>query len=291
MKFVKWGRGVCNLLPVAVAAALVGAALLEAAALLLIRLSVLLAISVLVFNPWHILDMLMDGKTRGLWSVGAATATAACLCWLPLGWKARAVLGGIAALCFWLGWKIRKPAEPGPSVIVQSAEGDSVIGQLHAKVNGNGLQQWQDGGKAKARAILHQAYCYAVTEQELDGTGRVSYALGYEMAHTKETELRAKVEYMEKNWWKLKDSTIEAKQLSERVAELEHIEWEKDCLIDELQRQLMDAQSQIPKVIDLPLIERDEAIRRAIAAGETQASVAARYGLSRQRIHQIANGK
>lgn len=291
MKNVKWGRGVCNFLPVAAAAALIAAALLQAAVVLLVRLAVLLSVSVLIFNPWKVLDPLIDGKTRGLWAAGITTAAAAVLCWLPLGWKARAVLGGLSLLCFWLGWMIRKPAAPGPAVIVQSKEGDNVIGQLHAKVNGNGLQRWQDGGKNQARAVLHQAFSYFVSEEELDGTGRVSFALGYEMAHTKESELRAKVEYMEKNWWKLTDSTREAKELSERVAELEHIEWEKDCLIDELQRQLIAAQNQIPTVIDFPTAERDEEIRRAVAAGETQSSVAARYGLSRQRVHQIANAK
>ena len=286
-----------NALPALLLAGLIGAAVLRAAAIFLIWLSVALLLAVLVCNPWRLLDSMIDGKTRGLWSVAVGLMAAAIMIWdLPI--RARVICGLCSLPLLWLGWKIKRPAPPpaeAPPYLIQSAEGDKVIGQLASKVTGRGLQEWIEGGKAIVRAVMHQTYTEQITtEFDLDRVGRVSYAVGYERAKSNEAKLEAQITKLKDDIWE-RDSKIREMEYNyggyetyhEEVAAAKRELADAKAYIDTLEAELQsrDEMEQERKVLPMP--DRDCAIRETVASGVSYRKAAELFGLSKSRVEQI----
>lgn len=312
------GRGVAlSLIPVALLVAVVGTAVMEVAVIVSVWLVICLLLTTFIFNPFGLLDRIMDGKTRGLWAAGVALLAAGVLVpVIPL--KASCVCGALGVLLLVIGWLIRRPAPGQPTVLIQSEATDATLRTITHKLSTRATESWSEVGYGQAAAVFRQYQRCEVSEEVIIGPARTGYILGFETAKLREDRLMNKINKLQsalteaKSLLQITESNLGRAQdkLSERHTtwvDNQNLQYELDAAnetIASLQCELAKAldekeQAQaltepapaaLPEGPDniIPIgLSRDDAIRQAVAQGASYKEVADQFGISKTRAHQI----
>lgn len=311
------GRGVAlSCIPLALLIAVVGTAIMEVAVIVSVWLGIALLLTTLIFNPFHLLDKLMDGKTRGLWAAGIALIAAGVLVpIIPI--KASCVCGALGLLLLVIGWLIRRPMQ-APTVLIQSEATDATLRTITHKLSTRATESWSEVGYGQAAAVFRQYQRCEVSEEVIIGPARTGYILGFETAKLREDRLMNKINKLQsalteaKSLLQITESNLGRAQdkLSERHTtwvDNQNLQYELDAAnetIASLQCELAKAldekeQAQaltepapaaLPEGPDniIPIgLSRDDAIRQAVAQGASYKEVADQFGISKTRAHQI----
>ncbi|MCD8085480.1 MAG: hypothetical protein LUF28_04000 [Clostridiales bacterium] len=243
---------------------------------------VVLALTVLLCNPFHVWDRLLPPKTRLLMAAGLLIGL------LPVSFYdvaplAKAVLWALA-VALWIVALWRRRPWLALYLVRQSAEVDTVLSHLSHAGDWEAGRAWEQYGCRETRALLHQTLWAICDENEMQRTYMPVYLLGY--LHGRKTKRR------QQDRAEAEQATIgrQAYQIRELETEIAGLKADNAALEAQLAQAKDSAHSYQGKATllehrleetRLDPEERDAAILDYIEAGHSYADAGKKYGLSK----------
>lgn len=221
----------------------------------------LLAVSILICNPFGALDWALAPASRITISAGSSMVYAAlripgfppyCMAVTSLIGAAVMALGVCFRKRWHTTWADRQERRRYQLSIFQCQAVDDTIGQLKAGSETAALDAWEDYGNAQCRALLHQWAELEISEEEIEDVGFPVWILAYGSAFSDRADLQARhqreLERLEKEkkavqsqLWALeseqKDAAYYASQRAEAQAEATRL-WEENQSLKRVAKEL-----------------------------------------------------